>query len=344
MESILKEIQNASPYLWDYYHGIEDNDPLPIPFTETNAHSHFIYRYFKRAGKVDVFNTSGIDSDTLHRPDHINSVFFLGILLYYKTGLHRRYKMNTNAPGYKSFPFIWFLIALFHDNAYAYERDENEKKKLDSIKTIDDLKAHFGIQHFLFDTRFRSNTQRLLNARNSYFYYRRNCGYKVIDHGLLGGILLYDRLYKIRKKKKREQEETLFWGPSLIYQYKMAANAISLHNIWLPEKEDEPLYHKYGLQNLIGLRKLKFKDFPLFYLLGIVDTIEPVKAFEGSGFDSAYILGNLDISFSQRSVTISNKPGSELVFSKLTDKLRFFDNWLDLKYTISETSFTINFR
>lgn len=344
MISILDTIRNTPQDLWDYYQGFDNSEFLNIPFLEQESHTRFITHYFKRAGKVDIFETSGIAPDQLHRPDHINSVFFLGILLYYGTGLHKKYKMNTNAPGYKSFPFIWFLIALFHDNAYAYERDEVEKAKLKDILTIDDLKKHFEIEYFLLDTKFRCKTQILLEARESYFNYRRKSKYKCIDHGLLGGILLYDRLYKIRKRKKQIHEDGLFWGRSLIYQYKMAGNAISLHNIWLPPKELEQKYKRFGLKKLIGLEKVKFKDFPLFYLLGVVDTIEPIKAFEDSGFNSTYILNNLEIEFSPRSVTISNKLGSELVFSNLTDKLRYFDNWLDLDYSISDNSFTIIFR
>lgn len=344
MTSILETIRNTPSYLWDYYFGINNNKQLPIPFLETNNHSDFIFSYFKRAGKVDIFETSDIDPNALHRPNHINSVFFLGIMFYYQTGLHKKYKMNTNAPGYKSFPFIWFLIALFHDNAYSFEIDEIEMVKLNHILTIEDLKEHFKIKHFLFDTKFRSNTQELLKARNSYFSYRRNTRNKVVDHGLLGGILLYDRLYKIRKHKKKINEETLFWDRSLIYQYKMAANAISLHNMYMPVKESEDIYRQYGLQNLIGLTPLKFKDFPLFYLLAIIDTIEPLKAFVNSGFNDAYILNNLEIKFTSQSVTISNKTDSELVFSTLADKLRNFDNWLDIDYSISETCFTIIFR
>ncbi|MCW2259609.1 hypothetical protein EDF67_10151 [Sphingobacterium sp. JUb78] len=59
----------------------------------------------------------------------------------------------------------------------------------------------------------------------------------------------------------------------------------------------------YSLQALIGLKRIKFKDFPLFYLLGIVDTIEPLKAFEDSAFDSTYVLNNLDIELTSRSFT-----------------------------------------
>lgn len=343
MKTILQTIRDTPADLWDYYLAIDNDRSLQIPFLQPNAHTDFIRRYFSRAGKVDIFNTSGIDVHNLHRSHHINSVFFLGILFYYRTGLHKIYKMKSANPGYQSFPFLWFLIALFHDNAYAYEIGQTEMTKLDHVRTMEDLKKHFNINYFLLDTKFRSNAQELLKSRNSYFLYRRNSGDKVVDHGLLGGILLYDRLYKIRERKKQLNDETSFWSRSLIYQYKMAANAISLHNIWLPDKKNEKDYIAYGLQNLIGLNRVKFRDFPLFYLLAAVDTIEPLKAFESSGFDDAYILDNLEIEFTPRSVTISNKNGSELEFAELIHKLRYFDNWLDLDYKKSETSLTIIF-
>ena len=83
----------------------------------------------------------------------------------------------------------------------------------------------------------------------------------MVDHGILGGILLYDRLVKIRRKKKEHNEDNLFWGKKLENQYKLAANAISLHNIWIPNETNTDVYKQYELAALPILKKYDQKTF-----------------------------------------------------------------------------------
>lgn len=337
--SLLDLITNMPVNQWDYYAGVINYNLITNPFT-TNALSHndFIERYFERGGKVEVLRSSGITTKDLRLPNHINSVFFLGILIYYNTDLHKKYQLENNDPGYSTFPFIWFLIALFHDNAYQME-DENCLKDLSSIN---DLQKHFEINHYLFKEGIESNCKLLLDSREAYFNYRKSV-WKVVDHGILGGILLYDRLVKIRREKKQKNEDNYFWGKNLESQYLLAGCAISLHNIWLPQKGMEEVYQRYGLDNLLTFRKIKFLDFPLFYILGIVDTLEPLKTYNGDGFSDKYILENLYFDFKPQSLAISFNEASDLDFCKLKEKTKYFKDWLDVEIQTTKNSFEIIF-
>lgn len=340
MESLHDLIIGIPNTQWDYYTGIDNANGISNPFDALIfEHKSFIESYFKRGGKIEVLRSTGIIADNIRLPNHINSVFFLGILFYYRTNFHRDYKIENNDPGYSTFPFIWFLIALFHDNAYQME----DEKELTAIATIEDLYAHFKIKHLLLDAKIKTNCGDLMEARKNYFAYRKNI-WKVVDHGILGGILLYDRLVKIRREKKRQHEDDLFWGKNLEAQYLLAANAISLHNIWLPQKGAEPIYQQYGLGKLLSFTKIKFADFPLFYILGIVDTIEPLKTYKDDGFSDQYILNNLYFEFSAGGVAVSYNEASFLDFCKLKEKTKYFKDWVDIEVKTFKDRFELVFK
>jgi hypothetical protein len=318
-KTIFECINDLSPQQWNYY-----GRTMGKPFVDNQDFRTFIEKYFKRGGKIEVFKSCDIKTDQLRLPNHICSVFFMGILIYYNTSLKGKYKIENNDPGYQTFPFIWFLIALFHDNAYQME----DESKLTGVSTLEELYQYFDIEHTLLDTKFK-RCKDFLDMRENYFNYRKK-EWGVIDHGILGGILLYDRLVKIRRNKKRHNEDDLFWGKKLENQYKLAANAISIHNIWIPDKDSQELYEQYNLTALVNFKPVKFKDFPLFYLLGIVDTIEPLKVYRNENHDSIYILKNITMNFGRNFIQIRNIPGSKLDFQKMIDQLKYFEGWLDI--------------
>ena len=340
MERLIDIVKEIPREQWDYYNGINAGDTILNPFSDLNfAHAEFIKKYFKRGGKVEVLKSTGIQVKDLRLPNHINSVFFLGILFYYRTDLHKNYQLDDNDPGYSTFPFIWFLIALFHDNAYQMELGN----ELDAINSLDELIAYFEIDHFLLDKKSRTKCKNMHDVRKDYFTYRK-AEWHVVDHGILGGILLYDRLVKIRREKKQHNEDNLFWGENLEHQYLLAANAISLHNIYLPEKGKEQVYEEYQLQKLLHFKKVKFKDFPLFYLLGVIDTIEPLKTYRDCGFTDAYIFENLYFEFRPAGVVVSYNKKSKLDFNMLVAKTKNFKGWLNIKVIVTASSFELIFK
>lgn len=323
---------------WDYYYEIDRDNAMQFPFGEVSSYDRFIYNFFERGGKVKIFKESDIDPDDLFRPNHICSVFFLGILLCNNTSLSEKYKTKRNLPGYKKFPFLWFLIALFHDNACRKEKDE----ELMGIQTVEDLKRVLKIDHDLLKLKF-SGCPHLVASRENYFRYIR-AERDSIEHGIAAGLLLYDRLVKIRRKKQKDEppHERLFWDKSLEYDYRLAAQAISFHNIWVSNPTREAVYIKYGLKDLINPAKVKFSDFPLFYILAIADTIEPVKTFMNKHLDM-YILENIHIDFRPDGITIENDAGSTLDFEDYITKVKDLENWLDIEFKTTPSGFELKF-
>ncbi len=341
MENIYESILALPREQWDYYYEIDKNNKLGMPFSGKLDYTDFIYKYFQRGGKVKVFRASEIDVSKLNRPNHICSVFFLGLLVYYGTSMHEKYPLGKNMPGYDKFPFIWFLIALFHDNAYSMEKD----KGLKHIGTLTALRKHFNITHDLMRYKLSVCTH-LATSRSNYFKYRRK-HWESIDHGMIGGLLLYDRLVKIRREKQlnESQQERLYWDKSLEADYKLAAQAISLHNIWLAgDDEYIKIYKEYGLDQLINAPKVKFNEFPLYYLLSVADTIEPLKAYEKSKEKDEYILSQVQISFDGESIAISLTKSSRLDIAELYKRAKNLEKWLAINVSKTSDRVTIHFK
>ncbi|WP_329806415.1 hypothetical protein [Flavobacterium facile] len=341
MKTILQHIKDLPRSEWDYYYDLGQYNELQNPFLDEDfSHEDFIFRYFKRGGKVEVFNTIGSDFSNLRYPNHINSVFFLGLLVYNNTGLKEKFRLGNNAPGYQIFPFIWFLISLYHDNAYHIEKDQ---ELIIDNNNLTQLRTNFNIEHYLFENRLCGVSISLMDSCENYFKYRIEES-NVIDHGIFGGLLLYDRLLKIRRRKANAHEETLFWGEALEDQYKLAASAIATHNIWMPKKNQHELYSHYGLNDLINFTPLKFNDFNFLYLLGIIDTIDPIKTFIDDDVNEKYIFENLKMEFKKSSIVFSVVDNSKLDFQKLINKCNSYVGWLDVKVNFDHMNLEIIFR
>lgn len=338
MKSIYEYIQEIPIDRWHYYYGIRKDLPTEKPFIDFidyKNYSNFILNYFRTGGKVNIFEACNINLDELRLPNHICSVFFLGILLYNETGFSKRYPLKNSGVGYETFPFIWFLIALFHDNAYQME----DKDQLKDVTSIPELIMKFNIDHSLLNREF-SKCKELLKSRKSYFLYRKN-EWEVVDHGILGGMLLFDRLVKIRREKKAKNEETLFWGDELEGQYETAANAISIHNIWL---QSTSVCEKFDLKELIDFNPIKFKEFPLFYILGIVDTIEPLKTYQEDNICDTDILKSFNFEFGDKFIRVIESDESKVSIKKLFGKVVSLAGWLDVKIEIQHREFKVTFR
>ncbi|GAB3166718.1 hypothetical protein [Telluribacter humicola] len=335
MKNLYQYIEELTIDKWHYYYGIDNDLEAIKPFIDHIDYLKFILDYFKKGGKVRIFELSDINPDELRLPNHICSVFFLGIILYNETELLKTYKFESSDVGYSTFPFIWFLIALFHDNAYQME----DKSQLQNISSISDLVKMFNIEHSLLDRKF-TKCKSLLNSRNNYFLFRKK-EWKVVDHGILGGMLLFDRLVKIRREKKRMNEDSLFWGNKLEKHYETAANAISIHNIWL---QSESICNEFNLKELLNFKPIKFKEFPLFYLLGIIDTIEPLKTYKDDNLSDIEILKSINLELKGKHMRVTESDNSKIDFRKLIRKVVDLAGWLDVKIEIEHKGFKVTFR
>lgn len=348
METLLDLYLNVDKAVWDYYSEINPNVKALNPFVENpnlaECHQQFIRDYFRLAGKTDVlkqFATFDILSDD--RAMHTNSVFFLGVLIrentIFKTHLfyEKRSKLN-----YPIFPFLWFLSVLFHDFGMKNELDP---KILDEVNGLEDLYRKYDVNHFILNEMPKNIPMNLFAEIERYFNYRRS--HNKVDHGILAGIYLFDRLVKIRKYKRSHQDDELSWHPSLDKKYALAATAIACHNIWTiaPNNPDCESYVNAGLDYLIqpSFEAISVSSFPLLCLFGIVDTIDPIKLYMRDGFEPKTILENLEMSFFKREVTVRNRPDSPLSFKKLVKQANGLIGWIAVNVTATDNSLVIKF-
>ncbi|MHC5310957.1 hypothetical protein ACYSNM_13005 [Myroides sp. LJL116] len=92
----------------------------------------------------------------------------------------------------------------------------------------------------------------------------------------LGEVLLYDRLIKIRISRSKNRNNDLYWGKELVKQYQLTSEAISIHNIWIQDTTS----NKDAALKVIEkgtFKPIRYKIFPLFYLLGCIGTLDPLK-------------------------------------------------------------------
>lgn len=342
MYTIKQQISNLKQIEWDYYSEIGPR-LLRNPFTSRLSHKKFVKQYFKRSGKAQVLDfIEYIPSKELNndRTKHTNSIFFLGVLIYNRTNLYSEFFENLSAAEYRRFPFLWFLACLFHDFGFDLEKDD---KTIEDIEHLDDLKMKYSIENCLLETKPKEINEVLFSVIENYFEYRLKSGRK-IDHGIFAGLYFYDRLIKIRQNKEQHNQSILFWGKELEEQYAQVATAIAVHNIWLPKDKDLVEYKKYHLEKLItNFKPIKFKDFPLLYILGIVDTIDPMKTYMRCGFKPDEILKSIELTFDGNKVKFKNGEKSKLDFEKMTESADGLKGWLNIgiDYNKSELTLTL---
>ncbi len=320
MNSILEKIieLDKNKEDWSYYDIKEHKNP----FLSSQNHSEFIRKYFNKTDKLDEMPKDFkklFKREKFKRAEHTNSVYFLGCIFYKELDL----KILEN----KNFLFIWFLTVLAHDFAYEYE--ENFEKYKDTIYSTETLIKKFSIKNNLLSATINpinkiSKISKLYLQIKPYFNYRFK--QNKIDHGILGGIVLFDSLEKHRKNKFEENNDSFYWGEDLTIDYAHASIAIATHNIWNIQDPD------IGLS---GIFPISFKDYPLLFLLGIVDTLEPTKTFNCVTAD--YVFKNILIDFqTNNTIKLENTPKSSLDFTILQEKAKGLVGWLDVDVCIKE--------
>lgn len=175
------------------------------------------------------------------------------------------------------------------------------------------------------------------------------------DHGILGGIRIFDRLIRkilISDTKNVEQELLLI---------KTSCLTIAQHNIFKSSSlEDDLRYDVYG----VDMSKLHFKSpfhidntTPLLLLLSLVDTFECIKRFgrgenPSKNLQPMTILSNITVSISREELYIDFSGLYKRIQGKSNDKLhnlykKYFDglldlsNWTSLKCEPGESAQTV---
>ena len=245
---------------------------------------------------------------------------------------------------------------MFHDFSWIHEKkeinlDPNSSNDFNDYTIFENyLINEFNIQHSIFEHKLVCNnnfeTHYSQNIIVNYFDYKYHERDK-LDHGIIAGVLLFDRLLKNYNNKWENYKDSYEYAnqkPSekgnynnFFYKNKSwkrehhdhfayIADSIISHNIWLSSNEE--LYSKYNLQGLlrINAEKISINRNPLLFMLGILDTIEPVKVF--TNFDAEYVWDNINIYINSNSIEIIVKERANFNHHKWFKKISSLNEWL----------------
>lgn len=270
---------------WDYYKN-RPND-LPTFSVDECFAKDFIQNYFNLGEKKHIFDFL---DELAERNLHTVLTFFIGIML--KEGLlkDKFAKATLFQEGNENiFLYCWFITCLFHDYGYIIENNKEKypPNEYDLVKIRKKLKIANKFDYIYNTKKYDRETV------GKYFNYIKSTRGR-LDHGIIGGYLLYDKLIKnfnLCYKKAKDDDpnisresftyKDLEWSESDFQLYAEFANAILAHNIWLAYKPaDKKKYKEYWLEKLIINKpedRVSPSTHPLLFLLALADSIEPTK-------------------------------------------------------------------
>jgi hypothetical protein len=326
---------------WSYYSNpIQAIDKV---WLKSDDAYNFIHNYFNYAGKNKVFEDVNIKKNIEFlkpRTSHIISTFLLGIKIAecFDIDLGLRDECNMN------FKYYWFLSCLYHDIGYVYEsKHKCRQLKMISMEGIEALQEICGI-HYIHDRVFKTYPKEVVDF---YLKCRADChkSQPKIDHGIVGGLLLYDKLRKQFSKawtNRNEKSDSrddfyvmhedsrrlLHLSNNHFDAYAKAADAIITHNIWKNTlKQYIKDYGTPGGFSYIDFDKPISIDNKICFILSLADTIEPLKR------GMQYLMA---ISVEQ----IENQKGIKLQMDKKTynnvynGNLKSLEDWVDVLVNI----------
>lgn len=151
---------------------------------------------------------------------------------------------------------------------------------------------------------------------------------------VIGGIKLYKELCDLRRKRA-DNDPRHYWGEELEYDFAVAAWAIACHNIFYINKTEEYhwCYTQMGLGRFVysdNVRKISQKQHLLFFLLCLVDSIEPLKTYSDNSMLHSI---NLDIQSDKIIIQIDSFP-CPCIKTTYMNKVLNLNEWLiDTEYS-----------
>lgn len=370
---------------WNYY----DAD-IRKPFDKDKARE-FIKQYFEYGAKKGVVLPLIDEIDSM-RHIHTISAFFIGLLMKRELCPNLTvYSQEYEDYEFSYLWFLVCLFhdmgyAIENDWTYKYTYRKNAKEYLKKYKKIkgscirqryeyedlglifvapsrfkrtpfsihsrDNYANRFDSITFSNDVIIRNSTYSRKTVLDYLEYCKMTDGIRHYDHGIVGGLWLYDSLmknyykaYRNEKEKNKDvnYEEFLvdgYWHFSeeqkVVFAY--LADCIIAHNIWPANSDTIEIYRKCGLDELVPpkFRKISFKDNPILFILAITDTIEPIKLYlSSSQMSEVDIWKGIDMIFSKEYVKIKILD-DRLSFTSLLRKVHGLDNWIDISIVINE--------
>ena len=264
----------------------------------------FLQEHFERGKKYELLITD-LYPEYQQNGKHIHSVslFLLGKELL----PHFRKELNKALAGFlphydywhdhgRDFWHTWFLTAMYQDYASCME---DVTPRINDSERHRSLAFHLGnhnIRYSIYsDYPYKTKNVPLRFSKKlieNYFYYRA-CS-DACEHGIIAGQLFFDRYVKKFLEETRGQTFNelggwngcgVHWNTDMFMYTAYIVDAIICHNIWLGGPREEGTYKAYGLTPLLWHihpeNKLSIREYPLQFMLCLLDTIEPTKRFTG---------------------------------------------------------------
>ena len=179
-------------------------------------------------------------------------------------------------------------------------------------------------------------------------YCKMNEGINHYDHGIVGGLWLYDSLVKnyylsyISLNNPRIDfndfyVNDLHFNTNQFSIFAYLADCIISHNMWFATDYGTiELYEKCGLEQLIPphAQPISFDTNPLLFILALADTLEPIKTCSSLDIAPIDILSNIKCNFSDGCILLLFE--NVAMFTKMANKLYNLDSWLAINVQIYE--------
>ena len=219
-------------------------------------------------GNYKAYSKKDIDGLSYSRIKHIMITFGMGCVFSKFCNLEKiiadTYWVSEDSVE-ERFLFAWLFVCLYHD--YGYFVDREKYKEISSIKKL-------SIQKSIFDSEAKSRySQKLYNTYYAVQYKRNKGLYKkdeyneIGDHGILGGIVLYDTM---------KEDDADFCGEANGFLGDFCYRIME-HNIWKKDRSYSQRYPFYEIGN-DRFKKIDV-DEGLLFLLSLVDTMELTKKY-----------------------------------------------------------------
>ncbi|HOF16971.1 MAG TPA: hypothetical protein PLF32_04285 [Bacteroidales bacterium] len=318
---------------FSYYSSLRHEE---MPFIDYKVGINFIKEQFKLGSKDNVFDAD-FEFDKI-RVIHTLSTYTLGLIL--EPLFQLNHNLTLKCKEEPNFKYFWFLACLYHDYCYFVENRKGIfATKLQLGDVLDKLSVEYNLLEVAKKLTYKKET-----IENYYKFCLEKHGFH--NHGIIGGILLYDRLRKNYLSVKNEAlgqnivnvekddfiYKDLHWSKDHEEFYEIAADAIISHNIWLSKDKDQDTdFKEYSLNELLSKNKKKIKcERSLLGLLAICDTIEPTKSF--NQFETKCILEKIELSISKSDKLISLKIVDNCInpehwFKKIMD----LNTWIEVE-------------
>jgi hypothetical protein len=329
-----------------YYKNLTTN-----PILEPKRSWDFIQEYFILGEKEKAFDLEFAEKLKRNGKNiHTVSMYYIGCLLSKMIESNLTDTLHELIPGFGQdfnykFIYSWFLTCLYHDIAFVIE---DERGLIDCVGTpkfhLKEMFIKNGITYNVFDHKWTGEPRYTYSKYlvQNYFYYCLTYRGK-IDHGIIGGFILYDRLKKNYEAKWNEYKsknmitdqaqkaffklDGLSWRIQHLDHFAYISDAIIAHNIWY--NKDIELYKKFGLSKLKERtgNKISKRSNTLLFFLAIVDTIEPTKFFDK--ISPQWIWQNIDIHYDSSTNRVKIKILSPiLIYEKWLEKIKTLESWL----------------